>query len=216
MSEFSHAKALYLDIEQQCWNGAPPEGYINEIIQLGIVETDLLKLEITRRSSYLVRPLKMQISPFCTELTGITERALTKGGRSFNERLHTIRKQFGPSHKLCFTWGDDAHSINRECELRKKDHQFNFVNLAWVFRCYFGIKRGIGLENALKMLGLEFEGRPHDAMWDAYNTARIHLALIQRLRSAGTIFEESFSVSTAPLSISHYELAIDSQRNCIG
>jgi inhibitor of KinA sporulation pathway (predicted exonuclease) len=195
MADFSHAKAIYIDLEAQCWDGRPPEGYTNEIIQIGIAEADLLNLKITRRSSYLVRPAKMLISPFCTELTGITEKALRNQGRPFAERFRSLVKDYGPAHKLCLTWGSDQEPVAAACAAAGIPNPLNFLNLAWVYRCYFGIKRDVGLENALKSLGLEFEGRPHDAMWDANNTARVHLALLRRMRSVGPIFIPEISDS---------------------
>jgi len=204
MGTLSHTRALYLDVEQQCWGGdEKPEGFHHDIIQIGLVEADLQNLYITRHEGFIVRPAKINISAFCTELTGITEEQVRRAAR-FSERISTIVRAYGPGSKLCFTWGDDARDIANACLDSQIRDPFNFCNLAWLYRCSFGIKRNVGLVNALKSFGLEFEGRQHDAMWDAYNTARVHMAMIERLRQAGPLFLPENSESTTPDGITHH------------
>jgi inhibitor of KinA sporulation pathway (predicted exonuclease) len=58
------------------------------------------------------------------------------------------------------------------------------TDLGWVYRSTFGIKENVALEKALASFGLEFEGRQHDALNDAHNTARVHMAMIHRMRQS--------------------------------
>lgn len=204
-----HNRCLYLDCEYQCWDGQQqPQGFTNDIIQIGIVEADLDRLVVTRLSGYLVRPQACQISPFCRELTGIDERDLLTRGRPFSERMASIQKKYGPASKVCLTWGDERRPIDRECLRHKVINPFTFVNLGWLYRSSYGIGHNVGLKDALRDFGMEFEGRQHDAVWDAYNTARVHFALLQRLRKGGEHFDPDIPCSAPSGSTSPHECAV--------
>ena len=89
------------------------------------------------------------------------------------------------------TWGDDKTPLDREVELRRKTNPFHMVDLGWMYRSNFGVKENVGLETALNSFGLEFEGRPHDAMHDARNTCRVHMAMIERMRQSPIFLNRS-------------------------
>ncbi len=42
-------------------------------------------------------------------------------------------------------------------------------------------KKRVALEDALEQLGLGFEGRPHDGLDDAVNTARLLVEMMRRI-----------------------------------
>ena len=43
-----------------------------------------------------------------------------------------------------------------------------------VFTEKLGLHRGLSLEQAIEIAGLNFEGRKHDGLWDARNTAELY------------------------------------------
>ena len=45
-----------VDVEATCWEGDPPAGQRNEIIEIGIVALNLETLECTDKRSIMVRP----------------------------------------------------------------------------------------------------------------------------------------------------------------
>lgn len=181
----NYSKALYIDTELTCWHGFPPENHKSEVIQIGICEVELSSLEISRCIRYYVKPFnKWEISSYCTELTGITHEQVSKLGRPFNELGNTITKEWAPKNKMIHTWGDDIGVLEDAAKSAsvKSPWGRNISNLSYAFRSAFNLKRNLSLENALNYLGLEFEGKPHDALIDARNTARLHIEMLKRLR----------------------------------
>lgn len=176
----STERALYFDCELTCWEGAPPAGESPEIIEIGLVEADVLKLEITRKVRYYVRPLRSRVSEFCTSLTGITQRILDKQGRRLGERLHSLQK-FGPGSKLCFTWGDDEDFLRWSCMPGTSPFR-KMSDLGLRHQMETGLAKAASLEAALAGAGLQFQGTPHRALVDAENTAIFHLDMIRKVR----------------------------------
>ena len=183
-------KALFLDLELTCWGPGidPPFGMKSEIIQVGIVETDLVDLKITRDAVYYVKPNNYEISDFCTSLTGITAQDIKLKGRPFYEICNRITKDFGPKNKITYAWGSDNDCIVETCDrvhIKNPWGKMGIWDLGLIFRSSFLLKRRFNLEYALEYLGLDFEGKAHDAKVDARNTARLHLEMVRRMR--GTI-----------------------------
>lgn len=177
-----HTQALYFDVEMTCWGEPPPLGMEQEIIEIGVVIMDLGTLEITQERSYFVRPRRWEISHKCTQLTGISTDDI-RTARPFPEVLTAITQGFAPSKGLCCTWGNDAVLIAKACQsYGLKSPLRNLVDLALVYKQLFLLKDPVGLRRAIEMLELNFLGEQHTAMADARNTARVHAALIRRMR----------------------------------
>jgi inhibitor of KinA sporulation pathway (predicted exonuclease) len=177
-----HTSGLYIDVELTCWSGPPPPGMKQEIIEIGVVEMDLLTLKITRETAYFVRPRRWEISRKCTKLTGITNEDI-RTARPFTEVLAVFTNEFQPSKKLCGTWGEDASLIADACGREgMKSPLRNLLDVGQLFRCAFLLKEQSSLRKAVEMLDFEFDGVPHSALADAKNTARVHAAIIRRMR----------------------------------
>ena len=63
---------LVVDLESTCWDGPPPPGQTSEIIEIGLCTVDLKALTRTEKRSLLVKPVRSNVSEFCTKLTTIT------------------------------------------------------------------------------------------------------------------------------------------------
>lgn len=177
-----HARAIYIDTEQSCWTAPPPPGMRQEIIEIGVVEMDLQALEITRERSHFVRPRRWEISERCTELTGITKENI-QGARSFPEVLQSLTEEFTPGKALCGAWGNDASLIKSTCHMHGFKTPLRYrLDLSQLFQWLLLLKQTPSLRDAVEMLGLDFDGVPHGALVDARNTARVHAALIRRMR----------------------------------
>ena len=183
MSDRVLKRALFADLELTCWDGMPPAGESAEIIQIGIAEMDLETLAIRRTFSRIVKPTRSKVSPFCEQLTGITP-AMAKAGRPFVEVASSARREFGASPWMA--WGDDETALKEAAALHGCDSPLPGpqLNIGLMFYQLMGITRRPGLAEALRLMGLEFEGRAHDALTDAINTARLFSAMSRRLRSA--------------------------------
>lgn len=160
----------------------------SEVIQLGVAEVNWNDLKITRTMRFYIRPHRpWEISNYCTELTGITHEQITKLGRPYNEVAATLVKEWGPKSKMIYSWGNDEDCLSRTAAaLNIQNPWGRMFDLGLAFRSSFVMKSNISLENALAYLGLEFEGKPHDALVDAKNTARLHIEMVRRLRNTVT------------------------------
>lgn len=187
MSRYKLDRILCIDTEWTCWDGPPPDGMASEIIEIGIVEADIETLSILREGRYLVRPERSTVSPYCTALTGLTQREVHRQGRALGDTLRSLAKAFGPASKLTIAWGDDWSGIERECGLAGIPNPFppgHAVDIGKAYAIQSGSTRRPGLETALERMGLGFEGEPHRAVTDARNTVRAYAGMSRALRAA--------------------------------
>lgn len=176
------SKVFCLDLELN-----QPSG---KIIQIGYVIGCLLTNRIFTKKSLIINPkeeLGMVQTPngevHICEFTGLSKESI-ESGMSLPEAYQIILddlKQYNPT-RTCVQWGDgsgdhkgDHDAIRRELGLSWSD--FAFRARTWDTKMMYQIYRAFrnksvasGLSAALKDLGLEFQGRPHDALDDAYNT----------------------------------------------
>lgn len=177
-----HIRSIYIDVEQSCWTGPPPPGMRQEIIEIGVVEMDLQTLEITRESARFVRPRRWEISERCTKLTGITTDDI-KSARPFPEVIAAVTQEFSPAKTLCCAWGNDGGLIAAACHEHGLKTPLRYrLDLSQLFQSVFLLRQTPSLHNTVEMLGLNFDGVPHGALADARNTARVHAAVIRRMR----------------------------------
>lgn len=171
---------LIVDLEATCWLGPPPAGQRNEIIEIGVTTLDLTTFEPQRRETVIVRPLCSEISPFCTELTGITPE-MAASGISFAEACDWLRREFAAETRMWSSWGSyDFKTMIAQCAADGVPYPFSphHANLKRVYGRLTHQKQGMGLRAALEQLQLEFDGSPHRGIDDAYNTARIAQVLL--------------------------------------
>ena len=172
---------LVIDLELTCWDKTETPG-IREIIQVGVVNIDPKSLEITKKQSYYVTPkYNKELSQFCKDLTGITDRQVFREGRPLKEVMETLSTKWGFSSKPIVFWGDDHLDFKNDCdrqniENKTSEYTINFalqyyLNSAFKNKTY--IKK-LGLPKAMAQEGLDFIGRQHDALVDAENTARLY------------------------------------------
>jgi inhibitor of KinA sporulation pathway (predicted exonuclease) len=170
---------LIVDFEFTCWRGRPPKGMTQEILEIGLVEIDLTSEKIIKKDSFLIKPENSNISNFCTKLTSITVEDVESFGISLNEAFSILEENYRLSEKCWGSWGSfDKTHLSKECKLKGIDFPFskNYINVQKSFSKEKKNKNRLySVENALKDLGIEFEGIPHRAEDDAYNTAIICL-----------------------------------------
>lgn len=167
---------LVVDLEATCWRGNPPDGMHNEIIEFGIAVVDFKTKELLDYDSIIVKPKFSEISEFCTELTTITKEFIDEHGISFESACEILRTKYKSDRRLWASWGKyDANQIEKDCKLRGvkfpmgRDH----YNLKPLFSFKHGLSGDLGVDTALKHLGMEFEGTHHRGVDDAKNIARI-------------------------------------------
>jgi inhibitor of KinA sporulation pathway (predicted exonuclease) len=81
---------------------------------------------------------------------------------------------FGDS--LFCSWGDyDRKQFLQDCEYHRVAYPFpsGHLNLKAEFSCTLGRKKRLGIAEAVRHLGMSFEGSHHRGLDDARNIARI-------------------------------------------
>ncbi len=176
---------LVVDVESTCWEGPPPAGEDNEIIEIGTCLLDVATGERKGRESIIVRPERSRVSGYCTKLTTLTQAQVDQG-MSFTEACNLLKEKFGSDQRLWASYGDyDRQMFDRQCHERGVLYPFGkgHLNVKSLFAVTCSLSREIGLSRALKHLGLDLEGTHHRGGDDAWNVAAILSKLLLAART---------------------------------
>lgn len=168
-----------IDVEATCWAGEPPPGAVSEIIEIGLTVVDLDTGERVARHRILVRPARSAVSPFCTELTGLTQ-AEVDTGVGFSEACRLLAAEHRAGSRPWASWGDyDRHQFTRQCLATGTEYPFGsrHTNAKLVFTDAHGLRKRPGMAQALRIAGLPLEGRHHRGEDDAWNIGALILGL---------------------------------------
>jgi len=180
-------KIIVVDLEATCWDEDTPEGIaekgdqLSEIIEIGVCSYLVQSKRIADKQSILVRPQNSKVSDYCTKLTGHTWEGLRKHGIPYAGAVNTLRKNFGPKHRVIACWGNyDWYMVSQQCLREEVPFPFgrSYINVKELYALTYGLTKAVGLGEALGMERLGFVGSPHRGDDDAYNVARILRQLI--------------------------------------
>lgn len=169
---------IIFDLEATCWSEDSPL-LQQEIIEIGAFYVDPFG-EVKDRFHVMVKPqIHPYLSPFCLQLTGITQDEVDHGitfPRAFDHWQSWIDGCGAPELIYC-SWGTgDVELIDSDCA---------YHNVVWEWRnAHFDVKRAYnekksrlgkpyGMKTALKKERIELEGRHHRALDDAYNLTKL-------------------------------------------
>ena len=171
----SDRQFIIYDLEATCWRSPKPRQV--EIIEIGAVKVNEY-LEVVDEFCVFIKPiLHPKIDKFCTKLTSITQDDVD-GAPHFDEAIKMFEEwmDVGNVRTALFSWGDfDRRQF-------VKDSQLHELRLDWLkywaclqrhYSKFKGSSNQIGLKNALKLEGLEFDGVQHRAIEDARNMAEL-------------------------------------------
>jgi inhibitor of KinA sporulation pathway (predicted exonuclease) len=178
---------LIIDIEATCWDGPTPPGQEGEIIEIGIAQLDVATLKPIDKRSILVKPERSTVSPFCTQLTTLTQAQVNQG-ISFGAACAILKKEFDARSRTWASYGDyDRRQFTRQCEARQIASPFgsSHLNVKNLFALAFGLSHEVGMAEALQHLDIPLEGTHHRGIDDAWNIAHILAALISECRMPG-------------------------------
>jgi inhibitor of KinA sporulation pathway (predicted exonuclease) len=173
---------LIVDIEATCWEGAAPPGEESEIIEIGLCVLDVATGARRDRTSLLVRPERSQVSPFCTQLTTLTQ-AEVETGLPFREACALLKRQYTAKDRIWASYGEyDRRQFERQCAARGVPYPFGarHLNVKTLFALVHALPAEVGMAEALALAGLPLEGTHHRGADDAWNIARLLAALIRR------------------------------------
>ena len=174
---------LVIDVEATCWEGPPPQGQENEIIEIGVCTIDVRGRRREERESILVRPQRSRVSPFCTQLTTLTQGEVDEG-IPFEEACRLLRTKYHSDQRTFASYGDyDRNQFDRQCRSFGVRYPFGptHLNVKNLFGLCRGLHHEVGMDEALRLLGLPLEGTHHRGGDDAWNIAAVLLALLPPL-----------------------------------
>ncbi len=177
--------ALVVDVEATCWEGLPPEGQENEIIEIGLCTLEIATGQRLEKRSILVRPQRSCVSPFCTRLTTLTQE-MVDTGISFAEACAILRQEYASKDRVWASYGDyDRRVFEQQSQQLNVEYPFGsrHVNIKTLFALVHALPREVGLHTALNLLNFPLEGVHHRGDDDAWNTAAILAQLLGRGKS---------------------------------
>ena len=158
----------------------------NEIIQFGAVMLDENDVEISSFNE-LVRPKYTidDVQAYLSDLTGIKYNMI-KGADGFEKVLRKFIQWCKASGEyVVYAWSEsDLTQLTGEMTLKKieKDEDIEYMISNWIdlqaeFGRIVGESKLISLSKALQMVGVEFKGMKHNALYDSRNTAEVYRAM---------------------------------------
>jgi len=176
LSSQENKSAIYLvvDLEWTCCNDDSIPNGEHETIEIGAVAVDCLGWNVIGEFDALVRPIRHPIlTELCTTLTGI-QQSDVDNANGFPE----VFAEFWDwcclhSNTLFCSWGrGDKKRFMDDCMFHKMDYPFtNHLDLSRVFTKMTG-RRCIH-RRAMKILGVEPEGKHHRGISDARNIVKM-------------------------------------------
>src|SRR4029077_2739768 len=168
---------LIVDVEATCSDDGSVPRHEMEIIEIGAVMQSARTFEVESEFQSFVRPVRHpELTEFCTELTGINQGDVA-GAPLFRDALPAMMEwmyAFGDS-LFCF-WGDyDRKQFLQDWRFQRVAYPFRsgHLNLKAEFSRVLGRKKKLGIAEAVRFLGMEFEGSHHRGLDDARNMARV-------------------------------------------
>jgi inhibitor of KinA sporulation pathway (predicted exonuclease) len=169
-------KIIIIDLEATCWEGNPPKGQESEIIEIGVCIFDTTTASISKNKGILITPEHSKVSPFCTQLTTITQQMLDDEGISLEDANDILREAYDSEN---YTWASygayDLNMFKKQCSKFRIDYPFSndHINVKQRFAEIKGLRKEVGMGGALKMLNIPLEGTHHRGVDDAKNIAKI-------------------------------------------
>jgi inhibitor of KinA sporulation pathway (predicted exonuclease) len=163
---------LVVDLEMTCWRGHPPSGQEQEIIDIGLCAVAPGGVEVSQPHDIWVKPIRSEVSRFCTQITGITDEDLDDG-QPFSVAGEELKKY----SRHCCAWGSYGLPDKRWLEIeyarlgRPGLKGMPYINIRKLVRNFFSLEYCTGLAESVRLCGKRFVGKAHTGGVDAYNAA---------------------------------------------
>lgn len=194
---------LVLDLEATCWQGPIPSGQQQEVIEIGVCLLDSDSGERSKRRGILVRPERSRVSPFCTELTTLTQEQVDTGV-SFADACDLLRSEYDSGTIVWASWGDwDRNMLRRQCASFGVAYPLSerHINAKKLFARVYRLARPTGMAGALAAAGRELVGTHHRGEDDAWNIAELLGLALERLRPEGGWRADELAELTRPADV---------------
>lgn len=171
MKSLKYDKVIVIDIESTCDDRDPTFRDRAEIIEIGAVLAKLSTGEILQYDSFLIKPTRTPITPFCTQLTTISPTLIALHGTSWSEAVSKMLAGGYANHPW-MSWGDyDSHMIQRMIMQHNtvSPVSHRHINLKLAYTLKHGLKTELSVTRALARHGTVFHGTQHRGIDDAIN-----------------------------------------------
>lgn len=175
-------EVVVIDLEATCWESrTETAAKTSEIIEVGICVLDVLTGEITKPQGIIVKPIASEISPFCEQLTGITQE-MVDAGVTFESAIKTMVSDYSINDRIVAAYVNyDRNKLKQECARYGIEFSIGHTYLNVSALAILKLKTGkrLGLDQACEMFGLPFEGRMHRGVDDAQMIAKVLWEIIK-------------------------------------
>ncbi|KAJ6628236.1 ERI1 exoribonuclease 2 [Pseudolycoriella hygida] len=191
---------IVVDFEATCWKkGESPKWRQPEIIEFPAVLVDLSTQQILSEFHQYILPSECpKLSDFCINFTGITQElidnnsvplaaGLVKFGTWMNDLIDKFQlvlpNTSGSIPSVAFvTWTDWDFDVclTKECKRKNIEKQKFFdqwIDLKATFKDWYKY-RPKNFADALRFVGMKFEGREHSGIDDSRNIARLACRMV--------------------------------------
>lgn len=97
---------LIIDLEATCWENRPPRGQESEIIEIGVCIMNAKTGKISKNEGILIKPQHSKVSPFCTELTTLTQNMLDSEGIMLDDAFDILRAEYDSEELTWASYGN--------------------------------------------------------------------------------------------------------------
>ena len=178
-------QVLVIDIESTCWDGVtPPKGQANDIIEIGLCPLEMSTGRRLEKRSILVRPERSTVSPFCTDLTTLTQDQVA-AGIAFKDACKILEQEYMSAERLWASFGDyDRRQFEKQCRDQGVRYPFgpSHLNVKTLFSLSRGLPSEVGLPQAMALSGLKLEGTHHRGHDDAWNITAVLWELMRKMK----------------------------------
>uniref|UniRef100_A0A1B0BY56 RRM domain-containing protein n=1 Tax=Glossina palpalis gambiensis TaxID=67801 RepID=A0A1B0BY56_9MUSC len=192
LSQQTYDYVICVDFEATCWeNQAPPRWRESEIIEFPAVLVNLKTGKIEPGFHKYIVPIESpKLSAFCTKLTGIAQKTVDNGiplqtalmmfqewlrkelrARHLSLPKMTKDNKLGNCAFVSWTGWDFGICLHKECSRKrlKKPPYFNqWIDLRAIYKKWYKYQP-LNFADALRHVGLSFQGREHSGIDDAKN-----------------------------------------------
>lgn len=175
-TDLPKGNGVILDLEATCCDNREFPRHHMEIIEIGAVAINS-DLETISEYSTFIKPIRNPVlTTFCTSLTTITQEQIDTAD-TFPKASQNFA-QWAAENEIAWwgSWGDyDYKQFKQDVQYHRVPHPIpqNHINLKEVFTENQRLSKKPGLQQAIKLCGMDFQGTAHRGIDDAKNIARI-------------------------------------------
>ena len=169
---------LVIDLEATTDDGGWPIEEM-EVIEIGASVVTRAGREVDHFQRFIRPQRRPLLTPLCRQLTRITQANIDAGAPMVQvwQQFERWLGQHLPKLEGWASWGDyDRQQLEQEWQEKKLDSalaRLPHMNLKQQFAQARQLRRAPGLNSALQLAGMQFNGQQHRALEDARNTARL-------------------------------------------